>query len=213
MVGEEGRPAGRTVPHLVRILFAGQGSGSETRSDLDTLYGIDAHEPGTDVLVELCVKRGPEADRHAIRYDLDHGSSRGAGFPDLVEKRRPCLGSFRIRTEEGVFVHRVPIPVGAVDFVRTDLHQRAAHAHAWHDLACHGPARDPRGRLAGRGPARAAPIAHAVFLQIGVVRMTGAELVLDVPIILGTRIDILNLKRDGRARRDLLAVFGFEYAG
>src|SRR5690606_19463743 len=65
----------------------------------------------------------------------------------------------------------------------------------------------------GGSAPRTAPIAHAVFQEIGIVRVTRAKLVLDVPIILGPRVDILDLQRDWRAGGDLFAVFGLEHAG
>jgi hypothetical protein len=63
-----------------------------------------------------------------------------------------------------------------------------------------------------RALARPEPIAQAVFHQIGVVGMAGTELVLDVAVVLGAGVDILDLERDRRPRRGLHARLIGEHA-
>ena len=99
----------------------------------------------------------------------------------------------------------VPAPIGAVDSVRPDLDQRAAHAHVRHDLARDGAGGNAHRGLARAGPARTPPIAHAIFGEIGVVGVTGAELVLDLAVVLRARVDIGDLERDRRAGGHLRA--------
>ena len=72
-------------------------------------------------------------------------------------------------------------------------------------LRAMAPAATRHRRLARRRAARAPPIAHAIFGEIGVVGVARAELVLDLPIVLGARIDIVDLERDRRAGGHLRA--------
>src|ERR1700704_1136333 len=68
-----------------------------------------------------------------------------------------------------------------------------------------GARRNTRRGLARRRTAAAAIIAQAVFGFIGEVGVAGAKLVLDLRIVLGALIGVLDQKRDRRSRRDLHA--------
>ncbi len=101
----------------------------------------------------------------------------------------------------------------SMDFV-AHRHQRAAHDHAGHDLARQRAGGDARRRLARRGAAAAAIVAHAVFHVIGVVGMAGPVLPGDLAIVLGALVDILDHHRDRRAGGDHgLAVVVHDDAG
>ena len=96
MVGQEDRLAVIAHAHLVGILFAGDARRLEAVADLDALDGVDRHQAGGDVLVELGVDRRAEAGRNALGDDLDHRADRGARLADAVEivgeDRRPMPG-------------------------------------------------------------------------------------------------------------------------
>src|SRR5262249_39087090 len=66
----------------------------------------------------------------------------------------------------------------------------------------------PFGVPARRRRAASAPIAHAVFGEIGVVSVARAEFVFDVAIVLGARVPVGDLERDwctgGQLRSRLL---------
>ena len=93
----------------------------------------------------------------------------------------------------------------AVDRVLAHLDERAAHRHAGHDLARDRAGRDAHGGLARRLAAAAAIVADAVFGVVGVVGVAGPVLVLDVGIVLGALVDIVDHQRDRRAGRHLPA--------
>src|SRR5438093_1435037 len=135
------------------------------------------HGPAGDVLVELAIDRRTEPRRHAVSHDLDDGAGRGARFSHLVEELGPDFDRLGIGTEERVTLDLVPLPIGAVDLVRSDLDQRAAHAYAGNDLAGDSAGRHAVCRLTRRRAARASPVAHAVFHEISVVGVAGTELV------------------------------------
>src|SRR5262245_33520204 len=96
--------------------------------------------------------------------------------------------------------------------MRPDLDERAAYGHARHDFPGYGAGSDPVRRLARGCAPRAAPIAQSVFHQVGVIGVAGTELVLDVAVVLGAGIDILDLERDWRAGRDLRPCLVGEHA-
>ena len=118
-----------------------------------------------------------------------------------LEERRLVL----VGTEERIAADLVPIPFVAIDLVRAHLHQRAAHGHAGHDLAGDGARRHARRGFARRRAAAAAIIAQAVFGFIGEVGMARTKLVLDVGIVLGALVGVLDQQRDRRAGRHLHA--------
>ena len=98
-----------------------------------------------------------------------------------------------------------PVPARAIDGVRTHLDERAAHVHARHDLACDGACRHAHRGLARRLPPSSAIIAQAVFDVVGEVGVARPVLVLDVGIILGALIDIIDDERNWRPGRHLRA--------
>src|SRR6185437_6059436 len=71
-----------------------------------------------------------------------------------------------------------------------------------------------RRRLARALPSTTAIIAYAIFRQIGIVRMTGAELVADLRVVARTLVDILDYQRDRCSGRHLRRhAFVLEHAG
>ena len=98
--------------------------------------------------------------------------------------------------------------------MRAHLHQRAAHLQAGHDLARNRAGGDAHRRLAGGLAAAAAIVAQPIFDVVGVVGVAGAIFVLDVGVVLGALIDIVDQERDRRAGGHLLAGrFVHEHAG
>ena len=87
--------------------------------------------------------------------------------------------------------------------MRAHLHQRSPHGNAGQDFSRDGAGRDARGGFARGRAAAAAIVAQAVFRLIGEVGVAGAELVLDLGIILGALVGVLDQQRDRRARRHL----------
>ena len=96
----------------------------------------------------------------------------------------------------------MPIPVGAVDPVRSHLDERAAHQDLRDDLPRDRACRYPGSRLTRRGPAAAAIVAYAILGEIGIIGMPGTEFVADLGIVLRTLIDVLDEKRDRGPRGD-----------
>src|SRR5207237_5199931 len=87
---------------------------------------------------------------------------------------------------------------------RPHLSQLAVDAHAepCGEIAARDRTRGgPHHRLARRGAPAAAVVAHAVFLLIRVVRVSGAEAVLDLVIVPRARVGVLDQDADRRAGR------------
>ena len=188
--------------HLVAVLLAAQRGRGEPGADLDTLDRVDRHHRAGEIAVELVVDRLAEPGRNAARDDLDDRAGRRAGLAHAVEIIGPAQRRRGVRAPERVVLDRPPIPGGAVDRVRPDLHQRAADRHVGaEDLARHRAGGDARGGLARRGAAAAAIVADAVFFPIGVVGVAGAEAVGDVAVVLRALVDVLDHQLDRRAGR------------
>src|SRR5690606_1531575 len=102
----------------------------------------------------------------------------GAGLADAVEIILPLHRHLRIGAPEGILLDARPVPVGVIDTLLADLHQRTADDHAVAEdvaqhLAGNRAGGDPCGRLArGRAPA-AAIVADTVFGPVGIVGMAG----------------------------------------
>src|SRR5690606_22054194 len=139
------------------------------------------------------------AGGYAFGDHFDHGANRGAGLADGVEIIGPCFGGFGVGAEERVLIDLLPIEIGVVDLVRADLDERSADGDLWDHEARDGAGGDTRGGFARRGPAAAAIVADAVFLEIGVVGVSRTELVADLGIILGTLVGIFDEQGNRRA--------------
>ncbi len=148
MIGHEHRTV---VAHadFIGVLLSGQLCGGHARADLDALDGIDAHQRRSQIAVELAVDRRTETRGHAFRHDLDHRTDRRAALANAVEIIGIERGAVLVGAEERILVDLVPVPVVAIDLVRSHLHQRATHRHARQDLAGDRTGRNPARRLAG----------------------------------------------------------------
>ena len=186
--------------HLVGIRLARQRGSGEAVADLDALHGVDRHERGGDLGIQLAVDRRTQAGGNALRHHLDHRASRGTGLAYLGQVAFPRLRGRRVGAEERVVIHRVPVPTRPVDAMRADLHQRAADAHglAQH-LAGHTAGGDAHRRLARRRPAAAAIVADAVFQLVGQVGVAWSELCGDRRVVARALIDVVDLHGDRRA--------------
>jgi len=119
-----------------------------------------------------------------------------------------------IRAEERIALDLIPVPARALDSVLAHLDQRAAHRHTGHDFASDRTGGNTRGGFARRLAAAAAIVANAVFGVVGVIGVPRPVLVLDVGIVLGALVDVVDHERDGRPGRDLFAGrFIDEHAG
>ena len=104
-----------------------------------------------------------------------------------------------IRREEGVTLHLLPVPIGAVDFFGAELDEGAAHRYARHDFAPDSSCRDPHGRFPRRGSPAAAIVPDAVFGHVGVIGMARPVLVLDLAVVLRALVGVLDEQRYRRA--------------
>jgi hypothetical protein len=97
---------------------------------------------------------------------------------------------------------------------QSQVRRSMACGHARHYFSRDGAGGNAARRLARTRAPRAAPVAQAVFGEIGVVGVARAELVLDVAVVLGPGIDVVDFQRDGRAGGHLLAACLIDkYAG
>ena len=72
------------------------GGGGKAIADLDTLHGVDRHQIGGDVAVELGVDRRAEAAGHALGDDLDDGADRRAALAHRVQMLGPAFGGLGV---------------------------------------------------------------------------------------------------------------------
>ncbi len=120
MVGQEQRPI-VAQSHLVGVFLAGEGGRAEALADLHTLGGVDRHERGGDLGVQLGVDGGAPAGGGAGRLDLDNGAGGRAGLADGFQMGLPGLDHGRVRAPEGIAFDLIPVPAGAVDGMGPDL--------------------------------------------------------------------------------------------
>ena len=212
MVVEENRLT--VIPHadFIGVFLAREFRRAEAGTDLHALHGVDGHQGGGDIAVELAIDRRAEPRRHALGHDFQHRADGRAILADAIEILAKELGGLGIRAEEGVAIHLLPIPVPAVDPMRAHLHQRATHAAARHNLARNRPGGDPHRGFARRGAPAAARIADAVFRVIGEIGVARAETRGDLRIILRALIHIVDQQADRGARGALDAIGLGEHA-
>src|SRR6185312_11230235 len=189
LVGEEPRLAVGADLHLVGVLLARQRRSREARPDLDPLGGVDRHQRASQLGVELAIDRRAPARRHAGSLHRDDRAGRRPRLAGGVEVLLPDLDHRRIGAPERVSPDLVPVPLGGVDRMRTDLRDAGAHGDALaEDLAGDGARRHARRGLAGRLPASAAIIANAILGEVGVVGVARPALVEpDLDVGLGQR--------------------------
>src|SRR2546421_4393792 len=181
----------------------------EAGADLHAFYGIDAHHRRSDVGVEPAVHRLTPADRNAARDDVD---ARAAGITrsaQLVHELLEPGHDGRIRRKKRIFIDRIP---GLErDPVRAELREMPANLDSVtlaQPLLGDRAGGDADRGLAGGGPATAAIVAHAVFLPIRVIGVTGAEGVGERAVVLDPLVFVLDEKADRCAGRP-----AFEHAG
>src|SRR5262249_23498292 len=80
----------------------------------------------------------------------------------------------------------------ALDSVIAHLDQRAAHRHTGHDFTSDRTGGNARGGFARRLAAAAAIVANAVFGVVGVIGVPRPVLILDVGIVLGALVDVVD---------------------
>ncbi len=169
----------------------------------DGFDGINAHECGGDVLVELAIDWRAEPRRDALRHNLDNRSAGRPGLANAVKIGGPGLNGGGVRRKERVSVYLGPIPMGPIDLFGSDLNKRTANGDASQDLARHSACGNPHRGFARRRASAASIVADAVFLDVGEVGVAGTVLVLDLGIVFRALILVFDLKRNRRACRDL----------
>ena len=168
-------------------------------ADLHALDGVDAHHGVGDVGIKLVKQRLPQAHRHA---GGDHADARAAGVAGLAQGVHVSLERRHIgrRCKKRVIGNMRPGLKG---------HGQVANlSHATHE-ACAVLRRQPlfgdsagghhRCRQAGRRATAATRVAQAVFVQVGVVGVTGAEGVQDIAVVLAALVGVLDQQTDRRA--------------
>src|SRR5258708_9959767 len=201
MIAEEHRLAGLDT-HLVGVLLAAHGRDRKPVADIDAVHCVDAHQALGEVGIELVVDRIAQTDGNARRHDLDDRAARRATLAHIVEIALPGLAGLAVGTPEGIVAGGVPIPFAAVDFLGAELDHGATYLYAVaQDFARDRAGRDAHCGLARRRAAPAAIVAHAVFLEVGVVGMGRPELVLDLGIVAAALVDVVDMEPDPRAGR------------
>src|SRR5690242_11244549 len=163
MVGAKNRTTIVAHAHLIGVSDAAHGCGRTSIADLDAFDGIDAHEGRRQVAIKLGINRRTDSGWHAFGNDLDHRTAGRAGLAHAVEILLEELRLFRVRTEEGVLAHLVPVPARAIDLVRPHLNERAAHDQPGYDLSRNRAGADTRRGLPGGSPSAAPVVVNAVF--------------------------------------------------
>src|SRR5271156_3935050 len=124
---------------------------------------------------------------------------------------REAARGLGVGAEERIARDLVPVPAIAFDREFAHPHQRATNAHGRNDLARDRAGGHPRGGLARRGSPPATIIADAIFGLVDVIGVTRPILFLDVGVVFGSLIDVLDVDRDRRSRRHLPAAAFVEH--
>jgi hypothetical protein len=172
---------------------------AETRADLDAFHGIDAHHRVSDVRVEPVEHRFTETHEHMRGDDIDARADGIALLAQRVHVGFELRNFRRIRTEKRITLDFIPILEFELD--RPELREVTTNRHTIAFMKIFPG--DRPGRHAHRGFARrrasaAAVVAQPVLLQIGEIRVTRAEPVLDLGIILRTLVGVQDLQPDRR---------------
>src|ERR1700733_9067174 len=187
---------------FIAVFTAALRAGARAGAQFDGLHGIDAHERMRNVRVQAIEHRLAQARRHPARHHRDARTDGIALAANLPDQRLDLGDALRIGAEK-----RVLVGEGGIDRVE---HQRAdpaeiaidPHAQAGGQIAprdgAGGRAHD---RFAGRGASAAAVVAHAVFVLVGIVGVTGAEAVADLLVVARARIGVLDEDADRSAGR------------
>src|SRR3569623_317650 len=174
----------------------------ETRANFDALDRVDAHQSLGDVGIEPIEHRFAPARRHA---GGDYIDARAAGVALFAQRIHV---DFQVRdlvgngAEENVIVDLIPVEGVQIGADGPELGEIAADldAVAFAQIFLgDGPRRHPHRGFARRRTTAAAIITQTVFLLIGVVGVTGAELLGDLAVILGALIDIVDDEANRRA--------------
>src|SRR6267143_2458428 len=187
---------------LVAMLAAALRRGARAGADLHGLHGVDAHEGVGDVCVQSIEHRFTQSRRDAARHHRDARAdriARAAHFPDQLLELGDAPG---VRTEERILVSECRIH--RLEHQRPDLTQVTvdAHAEARGEIAARNRARGgPHHRLTRRRAPAAAVVAHAVFLLVGVVRVSWAEAILDLVVVARASVGVINEDADRGAGR------------
>ena len=178
----------------------------EAGADLDALHRVDAHHRRGEVGIELAVERRAEADRHARRRSLRPPRRRtsrpcasGRAAPPIAAPpphRGSRSGCARSPPSPSASREALMLPTWiSAPRISTGSGSRCAST-----LRATAPAATRDGGLARGGSPAAAIVAHAVILgPIGEVGVAGAELVLDLAVVLAALILVLDQQRDRRA--------------
>src|SRR5205085_1682468 len=150
-------------------------------------------------------RRGPQSYAGVVPpggHDLDRIARDVDGLPRQLDAGGGFEGQVRDDVLTGGDAAEGPAGVVAAKALRGEL--VAVLAAALRGGAGAGADRTrggPHHRLARRGAPAAAVVAHAVFLLIRVVRVSGAEAVLDLVVVPRARVGVLDQDADRRAGR------------
>ncbi len=87
-----------------------------------------------------------------------------------------------------------------------DSYECPADRDTGDDLACDCPRSHPHCGLTRARAPTASVVANPVLLQVGEIRVSGAELVLDIRVVAAPLIDVVDDQADGSSRRHCPAV-------
>ncbi len=192
--------------HLVGVFFSCQGSCCKAVTNFYTFDGIDAHQSACKFGIELAVDRGAETCGNTACHQFDDSTTTGTGLPDAVEIGFPLFGGNRIRAPEWIALNLCPVPAASVNLERPHLNKCTTHLHTGQHFACQSTGCDTCSGLACGLAAAPAIITNAVLGFIGIVGMSRAKRVLDVPIIFRPLIGVFDHQGKGGSCRDFLTV-------
>ena len=172
----------------------------EPVADLDALDRVDAHHRLGDIRIETVEHRLTPAGLQAARDDVDTRADRIAFLAQGIHVALEFRQTRGVGAEERIVVDR--LERGTAETDGAELAQIAPDTHTTglrQGLLRDGAGGHAHAGLTRRRPPAAAVIAHAVFLHVGIVRVPGAELVLDVGVVTRFLIGVLDQQGDRRA--------------
>ena len=108
LIGE--KTGGPSLPLRMRSAFSSPANvaGCKSRTDLDALDRIDAHQRAGEFGIELAVDRRAPSGGNPARMHFDNRANRAAGFACFVEHILPVAGGLGIRTPEWILSASAP---------------------------------------------------------------------------------------------------------
>ena len=166
------------------------GSG-ETGTYFKAADSTDGEHRFCQVGLQLFKSRISQSRGNALYTAFNNPPGTVPFFNELKNPGGHPFGGIRIAGPHGVFFYEIFIKTFTF-YTGGGLYPgQYMNALLFQPFAGHSPGSHPGGGFPARGPPAAPPVPKTVLLKVGVVRMTRAELINDIPVVRGAGIGVV----------------------